>query len=940
MDHETHQPHSTASEPIPHSSSHPLFATKFLLPVSPHELIARPRLLASLNAGLQRRLVLVSAAAGFGKTTLLASWVRSFAPGHPPVAWVSLDASDNAPVQFWMYVLTALERCQPGLSPLPVASLAEQPQPSWQAILTALINNLARQSEPLVLVLDNYEEITEPTIHAQVSSLLEHLPPTLCVVLATRTDPPFSLARLRAQAQVLELRTEQLRATSEEMTTFFWNAMDLRLDEQDSQIVDARLQGWWAGMQLAALSLKEKASPSDLLQVFQGTQRELFEYLVQEVLHRQSEQVQSFLLRTSILSCLHSSLCNAILEQQDSQRFLEEIERANLFLSPLDKQQQWYVYHPLWASVLRAQLEQTAPAEVPGLHLRASQWYAAHLLCSKAIQHALQAHEWSRAAWLMEQIPRQDLWSQLEYALLPSWVEQLPREVVLDRPRLCLASAQSQFWTAPPDVTESWVCDARSAWTRAHLREEQTSMARDEHEPEVPLHLLGEIAALQATIAGFYHGDAGATRAFSQEALTHLEEQQWAARVQMAFAQARANVSQGHVQRGVLQLQAEWSRIKAKGDRTLESIYWREAVWESTMEGKLHQAWHLSQQAIHSLQTLEGPQPTQVCWPYTYQARILHEWNRLEEAHQLAERAIQLGEQTELLAFLPLAYTLLLRITLSQGRLEEATNAFQQLEYAWRNSPSPYRAAIWSSVDQMRFWLASGDLEQARRWAKEVQQGDPLVSSLARERQGVALAHLLLAESQADQALNLLTPLIGRAMATQRWNHVLEMWLLQIQAYSMLQRQREAVSLLAQAVHLGAPEGYIRHFMAGGAAIAALLSQLGEQELQEEDRPYLEMLVLAFSQQPVAQPIHLESEPSPGPPQPLLEPLSAREQEVLRLLARGASNQDIAEALVVATSTVKHHVSNILSKLEVTNRTQAIARARALGVLSSNSIIT
>jgi LuxR family maltose regulon positive regulatory protein len=316
----------------------------------------------------------------------------------------------------------------------------------------------------------------------------------------------------------------------------------------------------------------------------------------------------------------------------------------------------------------------------------------------------------------------------------------------------------------------------------------------------------------------------------------------------------------------------------------------------------------------------------------------LHEWNRLEEAQQLAEQAIQLGEQAELMAFLPLAYTLLLRITLSQGRLEEASKAAGLLDYAWSNSPSPYRAAIWSSVDQMRFWLATGDLEQARRWARAVNQGDPLVSPLARERQGVALAHLLLAESQADQALHLLIPLVERATLTQRWTHVLELWLLQIQAYHLLQRQRDAVALLAQAVHLGAPEGYIRHFVDGGPVIAALLTQLRDQAYQEAELPYLETLVRAFTQQPVAQPPQLERGPLPRPPQPLLDPLSAREQEVLCLLARGASNQDIADALVVAPSTVKHHVSNILSKLQVTNRTQAVGRAQALGLLTSGPV--
>ena len=931
MGQNNHERQNNAPEPIPRSSPDALLATKFLLPASSHAIIARPHLLTLLNGGLRQRVMLLSTAGGFGKTTLLANWVRSFAPGHPPVAWVSLDASDNVPFQFWTYVLTALEQCQPGLSLLPFAALHDTPQPSWQAMLTALINGLARRSEPLVLVLDNYEEITEPAIHALLSSLLKHLPPTLCVVLATRTDPPFSLARLRAQGQVLELRTEQLRATREEMTTFLHDVMKLRFSEQDIQDVDARIQGWWAGMQLAALAFKGKAPPKDLLQAFQGTQPALCEYLVHEVLNRQSEQVRTFLLRTSILPRLCSSLCNAVLQQQDSQLLLEDVERANLFLNPLDEQHEWYAYHPLFAEVLRARLEQTAPTEVPLLHLRASQWYAAQQMRSEAIQHALQAHEWSWAVQLMEQIPSQHIWSRFKDALLLSWMEQLPREVVRERSRLCLAYAQSQFWIAPPGVTENWLRDARSAWTRAHQREGQAGNVRGRYELEAPTSLLGEIAALQATIAGFYYGDAGATQAFCQEALTHLEEQQWAAQLQVAFARARANVSEGYFERAMQQVQAAWNRIKAEGDHVLEGVYLCEAVWESMMAGKLHQAWQLSQQAIHALHTLEGHQSALLCWPYTYQAKILHEWNRLEEAQGLAEQAIRLGEQTEMLAFLPFGYTILLQLALSQERWEEARNVSQQLAYVGRITASTYRTALWSCVDQMRFWLAGGDLEQARRWARDLRQKAPLASSLAREKQDVAFVRLLLADSQPDHALYRLLPLVERATATQRWYNVLEMLLLQVQAHHLQEQQQEALALLSQAVRLGAPEGYIRRFVDEGPLMAALLSQLREQEYREEDLPYLETLLHAFSQRPEAQPTCLKSEPPPT----LIDPLSAREQEVLRLLARGASNQEIAETLVVTAGTIKRHVSNILCKLDVANRTQAVARARTLGLLST-----
>ncbi|GCE19714.1 LuxR C-terminal-related transcriptional regulator [Dictyobacter kobayashii] len=707
--------------------------------------------------------------------------------------------------------------------------------------------------------------------------------------------------------------------------------MNLRLSEESIQDVDSHIQGWWAGMQLTALALQEQATPKDLLQAFQGSQPALFKYLVQEVLNRQPQTVQTFLLRTSILPQLCDSLCNAILEQQESQLLLEELERSNLLLNPLDKQHQWYAYHPLFAEVLRTQLERNEPKELPILHMRASQWYAAHGMHRKAIQQALLAQEWSWAAQLVEQISSQHIWGQLKDALLLSWIEQLPREVVHGRPRLCLACAQSQFWIAPPGSTESWLRTAREAWKATHQQAEKTNTTQGIHEPEAPLSLLGEIAALQATIASFYYGDTGASQAFCQEALTHLQEQQWAAKIQVAFAQAQTNIAQGNFERSMQHMQTGLSRIRAEGDHQFEMMYLWEIVWEKTLAGQLHEAWQLSQQLTDTLHNDERHQSVHACWPYIYQANIFYEWNRLEEAQDLTEQAIQVGEQAELVTFLPYGYTMLLKLALSQERWEEASKIAQQMAYVGRMLSSPYHTTLWSCIDQMRFWLARGDLPQARRWMRDIQREAPLVSSLAREKQSIALARLLLAESQPQYALNVLSPLIERAAAMQRWYSMLEMLLIQVQAFHMLQRQPEALALLTQAVYLGAPEGYIRRFVDEGSIIAELLSQLSEQESFEEERSYVKTLLSAFNQRHETQPSPQESESSLS----LLDPLSAREQEVLQLLARGASNQEIAEALVVSPGTIKHHVSNILSKLEVVNRTQAVARARKLGLLSA-----
>jgi LuxR family maltose regulon positive regulatory protein len=913
----------------PQSSPDRLFEAKLLVPLPSQSLVDRPSLIALLNVGLQRRFILVSAACGFGKTTLLSAWVRSFAPDDPQVAWVSLDVGDNLPAQFWRYVLTALDRSQPGGATLPFTFLDEEPQPAWQSMLSALINSIAQRNKRTVLVLDNYDKITEPTIHALISSLIEHLPLTLCVVLSTSIDPPFSLTRLRVWAQIQEIRAEQLRYSQEEAATFLRDVMGFQASEQDIQEVYTRTQGWWAGLQLAALALPGRTNLMDLLRELQGSQHAILEYLMHEVLQHQPPLVQTFLLRTSILERLSPSLCNALLEPQEHQPTLEELDHANLFLMPLDREHNWYAYYPLFAEALRYQLSQTFPDLIPTLHLQASQWYEAHHFESESIQHALSAQAWPRVTELIEHIPSQYIWSRLK---VPFWIKQLPSDVVRARPRLCLAYAQASFWNVPPNITKGWLRDARAAWVVLHSREESSLGATPARESEAPTRLLGEIAALQAVVAGFYDGDAGTTRACCNEALTHLVEQQQAAHLQVVFAQSLADLSQGNFERAIQNMQAGSRLARTEGDAAVANISLSRASWDIFMTGRLHKTWRFIQHTLQLLQTPDGHLPATACWSHARQADILREWNRLEEAQHIINHAIQVGEQAEIRALLPHAYTVLLRLALSQGALEEAATANQLQESSWKVMPSSYRYVMYSYLEQIRFWLASGDLERAKYLIKDWEREEPLVSSLAQERLCIARARVWLAESQPDNVLALLTPLVERAKDTERWAHVLEMWVLLIQAYQMRQQQQEALAMLAQAVSLAAPEGYIRRFVDEGAPMADLLHELRKQKQQRGPTPYLDTLLAAFKDVREAPPMHLDSRTQLNPGQPLLDPLSVREHEVLQLIARGASNQEIAKTLVISIDTVRHHVSNILSKLEVTNRTQAVARAYALGL--------
>jgi LuxR family maltose regulon positive regulatory protein len=923
-----------------------LLATKFFVPSSSHHLIERPRLITLLNQGLLRKLTLISAPAGFGKTTLLSTWVGLFQQENseaPHVAWISLDEDDNEPMRFWEYALAALETQQPGLCTplLGYLQIHRASTPPLRYVLQSLINTLASRTEQFLLAFDDYHLITEPGVHSSLLYLIEHLPHQMHIILASRADPPLPLSLLRSRGEVLEVRTNQLRCTPEEVMAFFKEVMGMQLPNEIIQDAVARIEGWLAGLQLLGLSLQGQTDPTDLLKEVSGSQHYILDYLIEEVLWRQPSMVQTFLMHTSILERLSAPLCDAVLKRTDSQKLLEFLERSNVFVIPLDGQRRWYRYHSLFAEALRYRLEQTEGEVVSALHLRASQWYTTQGYLSDAVRHAISACDWPHAADLIEQ-EYTSIWVNNQHAMVRRWLEQLPVEIVRSRPRLCLTYAKTLYLVAPYRTIARWLQDAERALRAAVPA--QTNETADNG--EAPLakqseweNLLGEIAAYNAIVTGYNLGEESATLAFCQQALAHLSEQNFLARAEVAFARSLAYHSCGDIVASIKSSREATMLAQAEGDISSTIFYLCRTTYSLLESGHLHEAVQVAEQVAQLGATPVGLPHAMVCWAYIHHANVLREWNRLDEALELALQAIRLCEQTETFVSLYLGYTVLMRICLARGEINTAGSAFQKAEELLAKSYSPHRRDVYVIVNWVQFWLASGASGRAIHWAQDLAQHAKVHSQLARERQDVARARVLLAQQKPMEALSLLAPLEVSAEQQARWGHVIEIKVLQALAHHMRDKAREATSTLSQAVRLAEPEGYIRIFVDEGAPMVALLSRLQEQEREHGPTAYLDTVLAAFAislhnEKAAMQLTNGASHPLKyDPSSPLIELLSGRELEVLGLLEQGASNQEIAQDLVLALSTVKSHVRTILSKLEVSNRTQAVKRARTLGLL-------
>ena len=899
--------------------------TKFFMPAVPHTAIARPRLFSLLDKGRERSLTLVSAPAGFGKTTLLSAWVQAQPPGNPLVAWVSLDEVDNDPVRFWGYVLTALDRAQPGMCTELQTYMRTQHSPHLQSALMALINRLAEQHEQFLLVLDDYHLITEEAIHSSLMYLVEHLPLQLRIILLTRADPPLPLTRLRARGQLLEVRVEQLRCSVDETRAFLQKVMNIVLEDAAIQQVNSRTEGWLVGMQLVGLSLRGRTAhnPSvGLLKEASGKQAYILDYLTEEVLRLQPGSIQTFLLRTSILSRLSAPLCDAVLGQQGSQQVLEFLERSNLFVTSLDRKRQWYRYHALFAEALCSRLEQTPGEEVNALYLKASQWYAEQGDTAEAVQYAINAGDWERAADLIELVAHALVWRQGERTTVRRWLERLPPEVVRARPRLCFARASSLFLVAPPTSVEPWLDAAIAGLAESPSPSNRANETNGSHTPSDQDDLLGEILAFQAFVMSF-SGDGRANLPHCQHIAAHLSEKHLLARGWLAGAEAQIYRSLGEVVLATQRNLEASQFMQATGHTSTATSFLDAAIYILIMRGRLHEAWQCCEQAIN-LGKLEGyPLWVEVGHTAVYQMDILREWNQLDTALELAQRILQRDEPLLLSMGLPT----LARLHLSRGEFDAAAEILQRAERVSEHMRNPYWYALYNVAPLVRLWIARGELEHAARWAEGVQHEKGHPAPLVRELEDMALVRIVLAQRGYAEALVRIVPLLEAATKQERWGNVIELLLLQTLAYLGHQEEKVALTSLTQAVHLAEPEGYIRCFVDEGVLMADLLSKLRDRQRKQGPTPYLDRVLAAFSRRTLAD--------LRAAQQMLPEPLSVREREVLYLLANGASNQEIGERLFITVDTVKRHVSNVLSKLGVSNRTQAMSRARELGLLSS-----
>jgi LuxR family transcriptional regulator, maltose regulon positive regulatory protein len=910
-----------------------LLKTKLFIPRVRQKNISRPALINWLSAGLESCLILISAPAGSGKTTLLVEWLQHISI---PAVWLSLDENDNEINRFMLYLMSAIQTAWPDFGDIAAMALSSPQPPPSEMILSMLINEMTVRGD-LVVVLDDYHVIRNEMIHSAINFLIDHLPPQLHLVIATRSDPPLSLPRLRGRMQLTEIRSAQLRFTHAEVVNFLNQVMDLSLSREVVESLEKRTEGWIVGLQMAGLSMKGANDLDGFVRAFTGSNQFILDYLLEEVLQRQPPEIQDFLLRTSILDRLSADLCNALLWDEKlhapdpyrSHDILTYLEHNNLFLIPLDDEFRWFRYHHLFADLLRNQLERTQGSQVNELHRRASHWFELQGLVPDALSHAIKAGDFERAAELVEKNATQML-MQGYVMTIGDWLSMLPKNLVRAHPWLC--------------VDKSWflVISGESNQIEPYLEEAQRHLPSD---PQESQNILGNIAAIRAFIAT-KKLDAPLAVQMAHKALAEISENDASLRCTVYYNLGVSSLMIDDLP-GACQALKESGRLAVISNNlnmavpSISSL----AVQEIAL-GRLHQAESTLQEALRLTILPDGRRLPLSMRALSELSELHYEWNHLDLARHYADECFNQGSLWGNTAAMLRAYLALSQVHLSQGEISQAQAAYTKAEEIIRL----YHIPDWSDAYAMRYrvrlWLqpVGGNLAAARSWAEEriaiLNSGAKL--HYLREVENIAVSRVYITLQCWDIALALLERLYTSASDGGRVSALIQILVLMAAAQNGLGETQKALQTFEKALDLAEPEEYVRSIVDEGSLSTSLLIETVRQR-QTAHLGYASRLLSAIGYELDAnsQNVYLSKSSSCSQipaglattRRVLVEPLTARELEVLQRMAQGLTNTQMASQLFVAVSTIKRHVNHIFSKLDVTSRSKAIVAARELGLI-------
>jgi LuxR family maltose regulon positive regulatory protein len=897
-------------------------------------------LIERLNNGLQagRQLTLISAPAGFGKTTLVTEWLQQL---DQPVLWISLDEDDNDPVRFLNYLSAALRVISPELGQLLQTMLSGSQPVVVLPFITALINAIAENNtdDNFILVLDDYHLIDSAEIHTGITYLIDHQPNQIHLVFTCRADPPFHLSRLRARDLATELRARDLRFTEQEVTVLLNEKIGLNLSPKMIATLEQRTEGWIAGLQLAAVSLHQHDDPARFITAFAGDDRYIADFLAEEVLQGQTQEMQRFLLSTAILKRFCASLCDAMLGGNNSREFLNQLEASNLFIVPLDNKRHWYRYYHLFADLLRQRFEENnPPEEITRLHEKASRWFEEQDLHIESVEHALAAGDYQNAIRLIEKYADMML-LRSELHILTKWWEQLPQETITSNPQLCMLYSWAWVATGHPEKAELCVQAVEGVLGASMSDLFMAEEAAEGMDPQIRGALV-EVAVVRAQLA-ISRMDIPEALKLCDLVLAYLEEgkdQPYIFNISedsltgVYFILGVAHKFMGELNAAEEEFSDAASLGTKMGNMHIVAVSFGHLANVQSTQGRLSEAVQTCRHGLQVVQELGGRLTPMSGLLQVELGNLLYERNEIDAAlYHLQEgiAAAKLWDYWE--TYLP-GYVSLARLKAGLGDWGGAFAALEELEELVQNSTQPFTPYV--EALRARLWVARGEVEPVTHWVQTTSL--TIDDEIDFMQAGIyfILARALILQGEYEQAAGLIDHLLEDAETGARWGQVIELLVIQTLLLETQGQQDEALEALSRALTLAKPGGYVRVFIDEGEPMARLLYLAAENDITPA---YTGMLLAAF-EGPAQERAYASTQVFPAPVDvdlstTIVEPLSEREIEVLTCIANGLTNRQIALRLTIALTTVKSHTRNIYRKLGVNSRTQAVARGKSLGIL-------